>query len=88
MIIQMITDGFDHTVGPYILSFLFRWLRPYRGSMHIIPSIRMIVPVLWIHVLLDSYSCIIKHVYIKDVRYVYVYALFASLLTVFFWSFP
>lgn len=48
-------------MGAYSWSFLFGWLRPYCGSIHMIPSIRMAMSILWIHVLLDAYSCIIRH---------------------------
>lgn len=86
----------------WLYTWLYRWLWPYRGSIYMILSIRMtasipwihaqilsirmVVTMPWIHVLLDAYSCIIRH--IIDFRYVYVYAWFAGILMVFFRSFP
>lgn len=52
-----------HIAGPYIWSYLLRWLRPYCGSIHMIPSIRMVASISRIHVSLDAYSCITRHVY-------------------------
>lgn len=56
-------DCCDHIVGPYSWSFLFGWWQPYCGSIHMIPSIQMDTSIPWIHILFNTYSCIIRHDY-------------------------
>jgi len=74
------TDGCNHIVVSYSWSLLFRWLRPYRWSLQMIPFIWMAtsIPQIMYHYMSIP---ILLGMIIIDFKYVYVYFLFSSLLT-------